>query len=120
VHVYWSPILRMNRHPSSCAPLVYTNYPTGYRHRKCSNPSPSIISAIQQEIRHKPWSLNTIKQHAADRIEQHCATSIRGDSTESYMPQSVQGDPESWVSSEWGIEKEFPSLEDMFWQCALN
>ncbi|KAJ5449170.1 hypothetical protein N7445_003991 [Penicillium cf. griseofulvum] len=84
----------------------------------------STIVLMEQAISHiqcggkaepvRRWFLNIIKQHVADRIEQLGATSMRGDGTEIYMPQSVQGAPGPCAYSEWGIEQEFPSLENMF------
>ncbi|KGO78474.1 hypothetical protein PITC_069370 [Penicillium italicum] len=61
------------------------------------------------------WSLNIMKQHVADRTEQEaCVTSMGENSTGTYMPQSVHNATGPWVCNEWGIEQEFPSLEDMF------
>lgn len=85
----------------------------------------SVIVLMEQAVSHiqcggkaepvSRWSLNIIKQHVADRIEQEdCVTSMGENSTGIYMPQSVQHATEPWVCNEWGIEQEFPSLEDMF------
>ncbi|KAI2730745.1 hypothetical protein CBS147332_2597 [Penicillium roqueforti] len=85
----------------------------------------SIIFLMEQAVSHiqcggkaepvSRWSLNIMKQHVADRIEQQdCVTSTGENGTGIYMPQSVQNATEPWVCNEWGIEQEFPSLEDMF------
>lgn len=61
------------------------------------------------------WSLNILKQYVADRVEQEdCVTSIAGNSTEIHMAQTSQVSTKSWACNEWGIDQEFPSLEDMF------
>ncbi|CAI7610413.1 unnamed protein product [Penicillium crustosum] len=85
----------------------------------------SIIILMEQAVSHiqcggkaepvSRWSLNIMKQHVADRIEQEdCVTSMGENSTEIYMPQSVQNFTDPWGCNEWSIEQEFPSLEDMF------
>ncbi|KAJ5823136.1 hypothetical protein N7447_005476 [Penicillium robsamsonii] len=85
----------------------------------------SIIVLMEQALSHiqcggkaepvSRWSLNIMKQHVADRIEQEdCATSMGENSTGICMLQSVQNATDPWVYNEWGIDQEFPSLEDMF------
>ncbi|KAJ5972379.1 uncharacterized protein N7479_002297 [Penicillium vulpinum] len=85
----------------------------------------SIIILMEQAVSHiqcggkaEPvgrWSLNIMKQHVADRIEQEdCVTSMGENSTGIYMPQSIETATEPWVCNEWSVEQEFPSLEDMF------
>ncbi|KAJ5942525.1 hypothetical protein N7516_002693 [Penicillium verrucosum] len=85
----------------------------------------SIIILMEQAISHiqcggkaepvSRWSLNIMKQHFAERIEEEdCMASMGENSTDIYMPQSVQNSTDPWGCNEWGIEQEFPSLEDMF------
>jgi hypothetical protein len=81
-------------------------------------PMEQAVSHIQCGGKAEPvsrWSLNIVKQYVADRIEQEdCVTSMARNSTGIHMAQPAQNSTESWVRNEWGIEQEFPSLEDMF------
>ncbi|KAJ9482829.1 hypothetical protein VN97_g10592 [Penicillium thymicola] len=85
----------------------------------------SVIILMEQAVSHiqcggkaepvSRWSLNIMKQHFAEHIEQEdCVASMGENSTDLYMPQSVQNATDTWGCNEWGIEQEFPSLEDMF------
>ncbi|CAI7672460.1 unnamed protein product [Penicillium viridicatum] len=85
----------------------------------------SIIILMEQAVSHiqcggkaepvSRWSLNIMRQHVAGRIEQEdCVTSMGENSTDIYMTQSMQTATDSWGCNEWGIDQEFPSLEDMF------
>ncbi|KAJ5093808.1 hypothetical protein N7456_009669 [Penicillium angulare] len=75
------------------------------------------ISHIQQGGKAEPvskWSMNVIKQHVNGKNEMASLISESTEDTEPFIPALADSMTKSWVESEWNMDSEFPSLEDMF------
>ncbi|KAJ5702318.1 hypothetical protein N7488_009866, partial [Penicillium malachiteum] len=75
------------------------------------------ISHIQRGGKAEPvsrWSLNVIKQHVNGGSEMESLDTDGTENAEPYLPLIADPAARSWMDSEWNIEQEFPSLEDMF------
>ena len=75
------------------------------------------ISHIQRGGKAEPvsrWSLNVIKQHVTGNSELENFAAEGPQSAETFVPLMTDPAAKSWIDSEWNVEQEFPSLEEMF------
>lgn len=75
------------------------------------------ISHMQHGGKAEPvsrWSLNIMKQYATGDSESDTLLSTDAPSTDTLAPVMSDAASRSWADSEWNIEQEFPSLEEMF------
>ncbi|KAJ5899409.1 hypothetical protein N7495_004153 [Penicillium taxi] len=76
-----------------------------------------VISHIQRGGKAEPvsrWSLNKIRQHASGCCEADLFVT-RTEGAEELDPSMTSHAPKSsWLDNDWGLELDFPSLEEMF------